>query len=142
MTAKGEEKFFGEMVWDKQLKWWSGKMGVLPGEDIEIYINCKKDDLDNVIVSARQIFDKVKSNQCKIKRKVAEVLLDIHNESWNDGEPTSESEFKEKIRLNSFAYWPDGDVELCYVDGGLFWGHTILVFLNNKGIVEDAKLMG
>jgi len=70
------------------------------------------------------------------------MLLPIHNDSWNDGTPITEAAFIARMKLESACIFPDGTSELFYEDGDLFWGHMIVITLNQGGAFEDADIAG
>lgn len=59
----------------------------------------------------------------------AQELLAVKNEGWlKDGEtPSDATRFKQKLRLKQTDIHSDGSLTLVFLDGGLFWGHWVVV---------------
>lgn len=48
----------------------------------------------------------------------------------------------ELIAFESISVYPDGDFQVYFMDGDLFWGHCIIVDGNLNGTFSSAQLAG
>jgi hypothetical protein len=80
----------------------------------------------------------------KILEYCAKELLETKNSGWlKDGEaPWDASRFKRKLRLREISVHEDGGVTLTFLDGGMFWGHWVVVEANAHLTLESATLAG
>ena len=80
----------------------------------------------------------------KIESFAVAKLLCLKNETWleEDEPPISESEFIERMSLQSISVYPDGSFEFMHDDGDLFWGHAIQVTGNLHDGPTDADIPG
>lgn len=70
--------------------------------------------------------------------------MKLKNENWleeNEELVTAEL-FKKRMRLEKIAVYPNGEFEFWYDDGGLFWGHTILISGNLNEGPTNADIPG
>ena len=80
----------------------------------------------------------------ELEKSMVEEMLELKNDTWLDEEETalSAADFKKKIKLETLMVSEDGSHQLFYADGDLFWGHTIVVNLDDQDAYEDATLFG
>jgi hypothetical protein len=71
-------------------------------------------------------------------------MLDLKNGTWlRDGEtPLSADEFMGRLTLQSIGIEADGSSQFFYEDGGLFWGHDVIVKGDVEGRFHRAYLFG
>ncbi|CAM5491920.1 hypothetical protein BSAF29S_02503 [Bacillus safensis subsp. safensis] len=50
------------------------------------------------------------------------------------------NQFISRISLESLHVYPEGEFEVYYHDGDLFWGHVIIVKGNINGTFHDAHI--
>lgn len=72
----------------------------------------------------------------------ADYLLEIHNDAWNEGPLTDRDTFVERMRLESIVVDPTSERTLYYHDGGLFWGHSIVVPVLPDEAFGEAHIAG
>jgi hypothetical protein len=46
------------------------------------------------------------------------------------------------MKLSSISVYPDGDFDLFFDDGDMFWGHSIIVTGNINGEFSSAEIAG
>jgi hypothetical protein len=56
--------------------------------------------------------------------------------------PLSASQLAERLELEACEIAADGQATLYFGDGGLFGGHSVVVYLDDQGGFVDAKLAG
>lgn len=128
-----------QLEWNADDEAWCGAVE-LAGKRFEVSVNVEEaDELD----AAWRVVSRVVRGEAKLRRAAAELeLLELYNESWNEGKPLGMAAFCRRLSLTRVDVSPDGDAEVCFADGELFAGHTILVSVNEDGEVDDASIAG
>lgn len=123
----------GELHWDDNLGWWKTADGL-------IGLAVKPDaDLDAHAARAQQIQERIP----EFKTFAAEQLLAEHNTTWREG-PGRETKkgFIGKLKLDGITLGDDLSAELYFADGGLFWGHIVLISVDADGKPTGAIIAG
>lgn len=129
------------LVFNKQLNQFEQNIDIL-NKKVEIGI-----DSDNE-TSAKEVGIKivnwVTENFIYINEQIAEKLIKLKNENWleeGEDEITQEA-FVKQINLDSIQVYPDKEFELYYSDGDIFWGHSIVVDIDDQFIIQDINIAG
>jgi hypothetical protein len=69
-------------------------------------------------------------------------MADAHNEYCEREDEVTPEQFASRVRLRSVLFESNGSVELCYDDGRLFGGHSIMVPIDRDGRVGEASEAG
>jgi hypothetical protein len=74
----------------------------------------------------------------------ADELLEVYNEDWVDEDhpPLTRAQFRRKLRLAEVWVGGDGAIDLTYRDGGMFWGHDIVLHVDRDLTPGEATLEG
>lgn len=137
------DEVFGELKWDDESGEWIGKVEFVPGHFVTVSFYLDDDPIDIALEKAASTFAVLKNDEEGYRLATADKLLDLHNESWNRGSRIDRKTFAGRIRLESICFYPDDyGTELSYNDGDLFWGHSIIVEVNDEGVIEDADIAG
>ncbi|MBD7945603.1 DUF2262 domain-containing protein [Psychrobacillus sp. Sa2BUA9] len=121
---------------------YEGKVEIQKGYFIDVTISVESFDKDLVFEVAENTFETIKVSEELYKEKIAEDLMQLHNEVWNEGRMTNKDEFKKRIKMQGMLIFCEGNAELYYDDGDLFWGHTIVVDIDENGLYQDAQIFG
>lgn len=121
---------------------YEGKVEIQKGYFIDVTISVESFDKDLVFEVAENTFETIKVSEELYKEKIAEDLMQLHNEVWNEGRMTNKDEFKKRIKMQGMLIFCVGNAELYYDDGDLFWGHTIVVDIDENGLYQDAQIFG
>lgn len=84
----------------------------------------------------------------KIIRKYAsQKLLDLANDWLEDDDEAEVDEITEEMFINLMEFsnltvYPDGDFNMYFYDGDMFWGHSIIVSGNINGQFTSAEIAG
>jgi hypothetical protein len=136
------EEVLGRLAWDPGRGGWSGQTELFPGQMVQLTL-FQEGELASALQAARVTLDRVGEGEPDLRRAAAAELLDIHNEEWNDGPvPIGHEEFARRLELRSITFFPEGDAELAFDDGGLFEGHTVVVTVGADGSFEGAGFFG
>ncbi|MER2261462.1 MAG: DUF2262 domain-containing protein [Psychrobacillus sp.] len=127
---------------DKKRGDYEGKVEIENGYFIDITISPESYDKDLVFKLAENTIKKIRVMNESYKEIIAEDLLILHNEVWNEGKIISKNEFKKRINIQGILIFGEGNAELYYDDGDLFWGHTIVVDVDENGLYQEAQIYG
>lgn len=136
------KSIFSEFQFDSDTKNYDGQIKFNNRDFVDLTISIETFDKDKVFKLAENVFKKIEELEETYKESIAEDLLTIHNETWNEESITSKSEFINRIKLEGILFFCDGNAELYYNDGDLFWGHTIVVSINENGQYQDSQIYG
>jgi uncharacterized protein (TIGR03067 family) len=141
-----EDPVLGLIVWDDDLNYWKAKAALDAGSSFDVTISTDEatDPFSNeaaIAMAARDLVDWLRDNDIAARRFAASHLLQLHNDTWNQGRPITADEFTERMQLQS-ANLDSGGVELFYDDGDLFWGHSISISLGSERDFIDATIAG
>jgi hypothetical protein len=121
------EEALGRLTWDPEQGWWSGETELFPGQLVKIGVY-QDADLWAALGTARATLDRIRDTEFDLRRAAAEELIDDYNEEWNDDIlPLDEEDFSKRMHLVSVTFFPDGQADLFYDDGGLFEGQRMVV---------------
>ncbi|MFC7441763.1 DUF2262 domain-containing protein [Laceyella putida] len=142
MDPNASKMEFEQWEWDSRLEEWGTKMNLTDEITVDVLFDPKGINENEGFHIVYGQWEKVKENWRKLEEDVADHLLDIHNEAWNDEEPITKDTFISRMTIEAIRFWSDGTAEVYFDDGDLFWGHCILVSLNQDGQVVDADIAG
>lgn len=136
-------KFFGTFLLDRGANWFEIKAEWL-NKEIDLLLSGSLDDLPELELQAITLFNKQNEWDQKFRKKIANDLLQLKNESWieEDENPLTEIEFQGRINLENLQIYENGDFQAWYSDGDIFWGHSISLDGNLNGRLDDAGLQG
>ena len=63
-------------------------------------------------------------------------------EEGEEADPITEEDFARRIVISMIAIEADGSITGYDDDDDLFWGHTIVVSINQNGEMTDADIAG
>lgn len=133
---------FDGLVYDKERGNYHGKVEIATDYFIDVTISPESYDKELVFKLAENTFGKIRIKNESYKEKIAGDLLKLHNEVWNEGKIISKDEFKKRINIQGILIFCEGNAELYYDDGDLFWGHTIVVDVDENGLYQEAQIYG
>jgi uncharacterized protein (TIGR03067 family) len=137
-----QDKVLGTLKWEDNFEWWSTKVKIGSGfADLSINARPNGKNLKAMLKLGQQFVQWLRKHEVKAREFAAEWLLDLHNDSWNEGRSTSRSAFIKRMKLGSVVLSTNG-ATLYYRDGGLFWGHSILVNVTKRLAFKDANIAG
>ncbi len=139
-----ESEKFGKLQLERGPDWFTGTQEwcgskielMLIGEEVEKPFKADK--------QAIKLFNFQDKWNEKLKEEIIQELLRNKNENWlnEDETPITKEHFINRINIISISVWEDGDFEVWYNDGDLFWGHDINVNGNIAKGIEDVGLAG
>lgn len=138
-TVTYEDEEFGVLTLDRGLGWFEGRTH-WNGDEVHIHLNLKDDSSDEIdpvaLANLKRMFSDQKDWQSRLKSFAANEMLDLKNDSWlgEDESDVTSLEFQERMSIDSISAYSDGDFEVFFDDGELFWGHSIII----SGSVKDG----
>jgi|GEM_PF-1751262 len=115
------------------------------GKTIYAYVSGKTgESLPDLTARVNKTIAGLDANLDAILAFCVEELLEDKNADWvNDAHPTvTEDEFKRSLTLGALRFQPDRSLLLTFTDGGLFWGHWVMVKLSEDYTPTQAYLEG
>jgi uncharacterized protein (TIGR03067 family) len=138
-----QDRLLGQLTWDDDFDWWETCVELRPGLTIDFHVEPGDDADDAAVVAAgRDFFRWLRRHERAARRFAAGELLDTYNGSWNHGEPISARTFAGRTTLENVGLDPEGGADLYYADGDLFWGHTIIVSVDEGRVFRHATIAG
>jgi len=132
-----------KLKYDEYLNWYSGEVGLPGAKKLNVSLSLDGcEDLGDLIHFTKGFLQTIAETDEQARRFAAEKLLRVCNDSWNEGEDITGPEFAERIALESLTTYPDHSAELYYDDGDLFWGHVIIVSIEEGPRFVDASIAG
>jgi len=135
---------FGDLVLDRRFGVWNGE-ATFAGSRVRLSLEPASDE---AIEAPRAQAEALFASEAEWKRRVddyaVEQLLELKNESWlRDGEsPLSREDFLARMTLRTITVDDEGRFGFWHDDGGLFWGHAILVGGTLADGPDDADIPG
>ena len=142
--AVREDAVLGKLTFEKELNWYAGAAKHAKRK-LEVHISLDEcDDADALISSASKWMADLGKHEPAARTFAAKKLLELKNSTWREeGEkPHTGAAFAAKLGITSVQFSADGDVDIYFADGGLFWGHTIIVSWSAKKGFKDAQIAG
>ena len=124
---------------------WYDASTTFKGETIYVYVSGKTgESLPDLTARVNKTIAWLDANLEQILGYCAEQLLADKNADWvNEKSPAvSAEEFKRKLTLGAMRFRPDKLTLLTFTDGGLFWGHWVMVKLPEDFKPTQAYLDG
>jgi hypothetical protein len=139
-----EHEWFGTLHFKVDMDCYLGTTE-FEGEEISLFFFAD-DDNERICTRARslEIFSALPIFTTLAKDFAATQLLELKNESWleEDEKSLSSEQFKQRMHLDTIMFRPDASVEFWYADGDLFWGHSIVVYMDRKNSFTAAQIEG
>jgi hypothetical protein len=124
--------------------WYQAKAGV-GGHQIVVYVSGRGNtDIDELSKQVNADLAWIDANTGVVTGFASDQLLAEKNHDWvNDEHPAvSAEEFQRRLELGAVRFHPDGGSELTFYDGGLFWNHWVIVWLQPDHSCRQAYLSG
>lgn len=134
----------GELTYDAGLNWYEGRL-VADGDAGSVYLSLDEcEDEEALVALAAAKIAEASRTVRQAKEFSASVLISLKNGEWlGECESAfSEEQFVKKLVLESMVFYPDRTRELTFRDGGLFFGHVVLVSLDHNDECSEAGIAG
>ena len=108
-----------------------------------LLLDFQEDEIEKATKLAYEICSWLELNDESARVFCASKLLSLKNETWLEGqeEPLTKEEFIERLELESILAFSDGSFSLYFDDNDIFWGHGVVVNVENS-VLLDVNLAG
>ncbi len=142
-----DDKELGKFTLNRKYSWFEGNI-VWLGHSTDVALEIDKDN-DSTAKIAFNRFKNFASDIIgwdeKIRCYAAEELTELAND-WNEDEGTnetlSEEEFANRIGISSINIHSDGSSEFTFNDDDMFFGHWVVVYIDEQGRLKRADMEG
>lgn len=131
----------GIKIFEKEISW--------AREEGNLYFDWDQDSnvMKSALETAYTLFNNQDEWSKKIRMYVAEELVELANDWLQDNDEAKIDEitkemFVDFMTLDSISVYPEGDFEIFFFDGDMFWGHCIIVDGNINGDFNSAQIAG
>ncbi len=132
------------LKYNEKYKWFECKIEDEFGS-IDLHISdYGKDEITTAAKLSNEIISWYKINRGKIYDYAAtDELIQLKNETWleEDEVEITREEFIERIRVQSISIYYDGNFEVWFDDGDIFWGHGIKVDFSKDFKFIESEMM-
>ncbi len=134
----------GELIYDEKFDWYEGKL--IDKYPIVVYIHfTTPEKLQTVIEFANSQLQSKFYNQMLLEME--SEMIELKNAEWLDDteekeQPVTIEEFRKRVTIESIAFNDDCSTLIYCNDGDLFFGHTILIDIDENGKYKAADLVG
>ncbi|MBX0352877.1 DUF2262 domain-containing protein [Bacillus toyonensis] len=143
-----DDGILGEFELDKRVKTFEKRMS-WAGEECHLYFDWNEDKhmMKSALETAHVLFKEQYEWNMKMKMYAAKELVELANEWLQDDDEAEIDEitkemFIDSITLSSLSVYSEGDFEIFFLDGDIFWGHSIIVSGNIHEGLSSAEIAG
>lgn len=139
-----QSRRFGALSLDRRGRCYQG-VAQWCGTEVPLSISCADlNDPASAVAVAESLFNDQDARNRRARDYAADRLLELKNDSWLDEDEVeiSRAEFISRMQIASISINQNGDFHLWYEDGGLFFGHLILVSGNLERGLSDTGIHG
>ncbi len=136
----------GTFAFDSSIDWWRTQSTVPLGGTDQVVLSLSMNGDPDV---PAERFDEAagilrRLDPRTLRRVVAEHYLELYNDTWcqDDDEELDHAGFCARITPTSVDIDEESGVQIYFDDGGLFLGHSIVVFLDAELQLAEIKLAG
>ena len=139
---------FGDMVLDKELLWFTvEKQWRRKPVQVSLKLQTENEDAAEGLAILEQFWKKKANWDKKLRAFAAKELLALANDwaSGDDAHPDrvwTEESFANALKNESIIMHTDGSFEMWYDDGGIFFGHAVVVYGDVRNGAAEAKMEG
>ncbi|PEL51048.1 DUF2262 domain-containing protein, partial [Bacillus toyonensis] len=142
------DEMLGEFELDKRVKTFEKRMS-WASEECHLYFDWNEDKhvMMSALETAHALFKEQDEWNMKMKIYAAKELVELANEWLQDDDEAEIDEitkemFINSITLSSLSVYSEGDFEIFFLDGDIFWGHSIIVSGNIHEGLSSAEIAG
>lgn len=134
----------GPLTLDRKHDWYECELD-WPGGPVKFTLERGEDEDDPALfATAEQVWHDRYDWHDQVRECALRDLLELKNDCWLEDDETelTEAQFLERMKLESVSMDPDGRLTFWHDDGGLFWGHVIMVEGTLGDGPTDATIAG
>jgi hypothetical protein len=126
------DEYFGDFILDRSVTTFVAQT-TWNGVPVELRLWLDKiEEFDEALQHARDFWANSNQWDKRILDCIARDCLPLKSENWqeDDGSTVSRDQFEARMALQSITIRPDGEFDVSYDDGDLFFGHNIVAMGN------------
>lgn len=155
-----DDEVLGRFTLDREYQWFEGNMDWM-GNTISVLLETDEDNdstAECAFTTLKNVASDIWNWNGKIRKYAAEELTELANE-WNEeeydedeeddeaendetGRAITEEDFAKRIEIDSIHFHSDGSFEITCNDDDMFFGHWVVVYVDEQGIFERADMEG
>jgi hypothetical protein len=113
------------------------------GREVQLVIETGEGLTPEALAQARRLVGAPDEFAERARQLASETMRELKNETWSgDDPPLSAAQLAHRLSLEACEIAADGVATLYFDDGGLFGGHSVVVYIDPGGDFVDAKLAG
>lgn len=143
-----KDDLLGEFELDKSVKLFSKRIS-WASEEGNLYFDWHEDKniMESSLETAYELFKDQDEWNKIIRIYASEELVELANDWLEDNDEAEIDEITKEMfigfmKLDSISVSPDGNFDIYFFDGDMFWGHTIIVSGNVNGDFYSAEIAG
>ena len=131
----------GTFTLNRHYDWYEGTIDYLGAPcDVTLSVDQGSTDASQQLARLEQLHENLAAIDRSVRDFAAQEMLDDAVD-WCE-EEVSHEQFMERMESPSINVEEDGSVCFAFEDGGLFAGHTIMVYMNSDGHFDEALIAG
>lgn len=132
----------GELSYDASLEWWESEVRFGGVDAVKLHVDGGSDAPNEVFDRAADLLARVDAD--RLRAYAASALYELYDTTWrsDEGPDVDEVGFAALLSPESFGVRADGSVSVFFEDGDLFWGHVVIVSLDEQLVPIDAEMAG
>jgi uncharacterized protein (TIGR03067 family) len=148
--ARRVHRELGTLEWDAKLRWWSGHVAWAGAARVRLHVSLPHGASEDILDRAAAIVRRL--NARTVYAHAAVKLMKLHNETWREwtdekgeehaGPVLNAEQFMAKLSPEGIKIDDEGGVDVYLNDGGLFWGHAVIVSLDPEMNPTRADIAG
>jgi hypothetical protein len=120
-----------------------GRAVSVGGREVQLVIETGEGLTPEALAQARRLVGAPDEFAERARQLASETMRELKNETWSgDDPPLSAAQLADRLSLEACEIAADGVATLYFDDGGLFGGHSVVVYIDPGGDFVDAKLAG
>jgi len=138
------DSVFGTCTLNRALDWFEAK-GQWLGREVGVHLCISDTDaLPGLLAHAHALWADQASWQTRLLETAVRDLLELKNDNWLDDDESrlDAAQFGPRMALESVTFHPEGGFSFCFDDGGLFWGHAIMIEGSVRDGPQEASIAG
>lgn len=133
-----------DLIFDKKYKWFACKF-LIDGNETSVTVSdFEEKDIEAATILSNKILSWFTINRNKVMEFAAtDDLLKLKNEVWleEDEDEITKEEFINRIVLENISIYSDGNFDVWYGDGDIFWGHAVKVNISKDFQFVESDMM-
>lgn len=120
-----------------------GRALTVEGHQVQAVVETGEGLTPEALAQTRRLISAPDDFAQRARLHASETLRELKNDTWTGNDPPLDaSQLALRLELEACEIAADGVATLYFADGGLFGGHSVVVYLDADGTFIDAKLAG